>query len=222
MTNHMPAAARHDASSASAETSKQSARTRSALLKRFCNAKSGMAATEFALMLPMMVFFFFGVLEVSDAMMANRRVVNATNSLADLVTQEKKISGSDVNDIFAGVISMLEPTGTSSVTMRLVSVTVDTGADEEDTSDDTIIVEWSRDKNGAVPYAPGSEYDKIEDPTIIKPNTSLVVAEVIYQYNSGLSQRVLGSPLTFTRKSVRWPRRSSRVQLCNDSYVSCV
>ncbi len=195
---------------------------RAGLLRPFCADKSGMAATEFALILPIMVLFFFGVIEVSDAMMANRRVVNATNSLADLITQEKKISGSSVTDVFDGVLSMLEPSGTSTVTMRIVSVTVDTGADEDDPSDDTVIVEWSRDKAGATPYVAGSEYDKIEDPSIIKPNTSLVVAEVIYQYDSEMIGRVIGSPLTFTRKAVRWPRRSSRVQLCNDDYTSCI
>ena len=180
-----------------------------------------MAATEFALLLPIMVFMFFGILEASDAMMANRRMVNATNSLADLVTQEKKVSVNDVTDIFSGIVSMLEPTGASNVSMRIVSVTVDPGVDEDDPSDDTIIVEWSRDKNGDTPYAPGAQYDKIEDISIIKPDTSLVVAEMVYEYNSGLSNMVLGSPITFNRIALRWPRRSSRVQLCNADYTSC-
>jgi Flp pilus assembly protein TadG len=186
----------------------------------FWRDKRGMAATEFALLLPIMTFFFFGILEVSDAMIANRRVVNATNSLADLVTQEKKVSGAHVSDIFSGVASMLEPTNSSTVTMRLVSVTLDVG-DEDDPDDDRIVVEWSRQDNGSVPYAAGSEFTKIEDSTIVKANTSLVIAEVVYQYHSGLSDRVLGSPITFTRMASRWPRRSSRVQFCNDSYTSC-
>lgn len=180
-----------------------------------------MAATEFALLLPVIVLIFFGVLEISDAMMANRRVVNATNSLADLVTQEKKVSVDQVDDIFSGVASMIQPSTPSAISMRIVSVTVDPGADTNSTSDDKVIVEWSRDKTGAAPYAVGAEYDKIDDLSVIKANTSLVVAEMTYQYQSGLSDRILGSPITFSRVASRWPRRSTRVQLCNADFSSC-
>lgn len=207
-----------------AETRSAGARMRNAaarLLRPLCEDKSGMAATEFALLLPVTVMLFFGVLEVSDAMMANRRVVNATNSLADLITQEKKVSTSQVDDIFSGVSSMIQPSDPTNLSLRIVSITVDPGADPDSPSDDKIVVEWSRDKTGATPYAVGAEYDKISDTTIIKPNTSLVIAEMIYEYESGLSNRILGSPITFTRVATRWPRRSMHVQLCNADFSSC-
>lgn len=191
------------------------------LARRACRDRSGLAAVEFALILPLIVLFFFGTLEISDAMLAERRMVNAVNSLADLVAQEKKISYSAVDDLFAGVSSMLQPTPDENVTMIITAVTVDPGADEEDESDDTIVVEWSRDANGDSPYAAGTLFDKIDDTTIIKINSSLVVAEMTYQHVSGLSSMVLGSPITFTRVASRWPRRSSRVELCNDSFSSC-
>lgn len=182
--------------------------------------RDGMAATEFALILPIMTTVFFGMLEVSDAMMANRRVVNAANALADLVTQEKKITTGEVDDVFEGVTRILQPTDDSTVSMRLLSVTLDEG-DPDNENDDRIVVEWSRDADGDAPYAAGAEYDKLEDVTIIKSGVSLVVAELTYEHRSGLTNKILGSPITFDRMASRWPRRSTRVQLCNADYSSC-
>lgn len=183
--------------------------------------RDGMAATEFALILPIMTTVFFGMLEVSDAMMANRRVVSAANALADLVTQEKKVTTGEVDDIFDGVTRILQPTDTSMVSMRLLSIELDEG-DPDNDGDDRIVVEWSRDKDGNAPYAAGAEYDKLDDITIIKPDMSLVVAELTYQHTSGLTSRILGSPITFDRTASRWPRRATRVQLCNADYTSCL
>ncbi|MEJ0060037.1 MAG: TadE/TadG family type IV pilus assembly protein [Terricaulis sp.] len=42
-------------------------------LRRFARAKSGLAALEFALLAPMMVFLLFGSVELIDALGANRR-----------------------------------------------------------------------------------------------------------------------------------------------------
>ena len=42
---------------------------------------SGMAATEFALILPFLVFLFFGLVEASTALTVNRKVAISANTL---------------------------------------------------------------------------------------------------------------------------------------------
>ncbi|MEQ8178770.1 MAG: pilus assembly protein [Amphiplicatus sp.] len=190
-------------------------------LMRAAGDRDGMAATEFALILPLMTSIFFGMLEISDAMMASRRVVNATNALADLVTQEKKIITDDVPKIFEGAKQMLEPTATSGVSMTLVSVKLHDNGTPNNKADDKVVVEWSRDDSGGTPYAVGVDYDKLDDITILQSGVSLIVSELSYQYKSGLTSKILGSPITFDRMASRWPRRSTRVKLCTPNESTC-
>lgn len=169
--------------------------------------RSGIAATEFAMLLPIMALIFFGMLEASDAMMTNRRVANAANSLVDLVGQETEVTSAQVESIFTGVQRMLEPTDSSTLSMSLASVT----RDPEDES--KVIVEWSLDDMGEQPYAEGSEFTKLTDDTILLEGVSLIVAELEYEYDSGLTSKVVGSPITFRKISTRWPRKSPSVVL---------
>lgn len=177
--------------------------------------RDGMAATEFALILPILFLLFFGMLEASDAMLANRRATNAGNALADLVSQEKIVTPSELQEIFTGVTRMLQPTEGSSVVMTLVSVS----QDPDDPA--RLLVDWSRNDQGNTPYAAGSQYDKLDDVTIIQSGVSLVVAELLYDYDSGLTSKVLGSPVKISRIATRWPRRSTRVKLCPDANPYC-
>lgn len=186
--------------------------------RRIVHCRKGIAATEFALILPILMVIFFGMLEASDAMMTNRRVVNATNALVDLVGQERQVSPSDLDEIFNGVTNMLMPTENSPLSMRLVSVSVD----PDDAS--RIMVEWSRDNQGNSPYANGATYNGIVDTTLLQAGVSLVVAELTYEHKSGLTDYVMGSPIKFNRTSTRWPRRSTKVRLCTGpvSNPTCV
>ena len=178
------------------------------ILSRARCANAGMAATEFAMILPIMGVMFFGMLEGSDALMTNRRVANAANSLVDLIGQEAEITQSEVDDVMVGVTKMLEPTNSSSVIMKVVSVIVDPN------DPNRIIVDWSRDNQGGTPYAKNSQYTLLNDGTIVHPSASLVVVEMDYTYVSGLTNKVFDSPFHFERMVSRWPRQSAKVVLC--------
>lgn len=175
------------------------------------NDRVGMAATEFALILPIMGVIFFGMLEASDALMMNRRVANAANSLVDLIGQEAEITAPEIDDVMVGVTKMLDPTSASTVDMKVTSVIVDPN------NPGNIIVDWSRDNHGATPYAKASTYTKLDDSTIVHASASLVVVEMDYTYVSGLTNKVLSSPFNFSRVVSRWPRQSAKVILCGSS-----
>ena len=177
--------------------------------------KRGMAATEFALILPILSMIFFGMLEVSDAMMANRRVAHAANSLVDLVAQETMVTPDDVDDIIVGVRDMLDPTASSTLNISLVSVIVDPS------DPDKIIVDWSRNEEGNEPYTEGQAYTKLGDDEIVHASASLVVVEMSYSYVTSLTSKVLGPSFQFDRIVSRWPRQSARVDLCDPSVETC-
>lgn len=186
--------------------------------------RSGMAATEFALLLPILVVLFFGILELSEGMTANRRVAVAVNSAADLAAQSEQLSPTDVDGLMESVIAILEPSQTNAVDINLISIILDVDGDP--------IVHWSlhwnNDVQPSAPYTVGDEYTKLTQDFVDSPNgliqlqnRSMIVVEMSYPYEPEFAKWFVSDPIQFDRSAKRAPRRAPRVQLCNDSYTSC-
>lgn len=179
-------------------------------LKHAWANRDGLAATEFAMFLPVMILMFFGMLEGSDLMTANRRLAHTANTVVDLAAREITLSHSQLNDMLVGARRLLEPTDTSTLNITVVSV-ISAGSPAQPT------VHWSRDINGLTPYAAGSVYANLDDNTTLNPISSLIVVEVTYTFDNGLTSKVFDRPYEFLRQAKRWPRKSARVQLCTDA-----
>lgn len=175
------------------------------MFKRFGRATGGLAAVEFALIAPIMILLFFGVVESSGALGASRKTLLASNTLADLVAQETQILKADLDDLFIGMEDVIDPRDIDA-TFRVLSVTLDT-------DDGKVKVDWSYDSTGATPYAAGSDYSGGLDVALFDDTSSLIIAETEYNYASPISQKIIG-PLTFDKAASRWPRRTARVRYC--------
>ena len=171
----------------------------------FFRCRSGLAALEFAFIAPVMILIFFGLIEGSSAYSVNRRVLLSANTLADLVAQETSITRDSLDDLFVGMEDVID-TRDIDVGFRIVSVVLDTATNE-------VKVHWSRDSNGAAPYAAGSVYTGDVDAALLDDASSLIIAETSYDYASPISQKVIGA-ITMNKSATRWPRMSSKVQYC--------
>jgi Flp pilus assembly protein TadG len=70
------------------------------LLHRYSRDSNGVAAIEFAFVLPILFAMFVGAVELSQAVTIDRRVTQAATSVADLVARkEKRIAPDEINDI---------------------------------------------------------------------------------------------------------------------------
>lgn len=194
------------------------------ILQRAAVDRSGMAATEFALLLPIMVVLFFGILELSEGMTANRRVAVAVNTAADLAAQSEQLSPSQVDGLMESVLPILEPTSVNSIDINLISIVLDANGDP--------IVHWSLHWNNDVqptaPYTEGEEYDKLTETFTNSPNgltmlqnRSMIIVEMSYPYNPQFARYFVSDPIQFDRTAKRAPRRVTRVQLCDDSGNNC-
>jgi len=80
------------------------------LLVRWQKDPRGVAAVEFALLLPMMSVMFIGAVELSQVITVNRRVDQASSATGDLVARaETQISQSDITDIMKAGSYILLP-----------------------------------------------------------------------------------------------------------------
>ncbi len=168
--------------------------------------ESGLAATEFAMLLPVLVLLFFGLVEASTAMTVNRKVAISANTLADLTAQSEFLLEDDMDDLFDGVKSIVEPNDSSGMQLRLISVVRDSEGDP--------IVHWSRASDGTTPYSEGDYYTTLENEDVLSNTGSLIVVEMTYTYVPSITNHVMSTPIVFDRSTIRWPRVSSKVQLC--------
>ena len=78
-------------------------------LKAFRRDGSGVAAIEFAMIVPIMVMLFFGTVEFSQALTCDRRVAQIASSTADLVAQYDTITNAQIQNIFTITKSLMTP-----------------------------------------------------------------------------------------------------------------
>ncbi|MBP8248028.1 MAG: pilus assembly protein, partial [Phenylobacterium sp.] len=69
-------------------------------LRRFRDDREGVSAVEFALIAPIMILFYFGMAEICQGFMAQKRTQHVASTIADLVAQRETISTATLTDIF--------------------------------------------------------------------------------------------------------------------------
>lgn len=84
--------------------------------------QSGMAAVEFALILPVMVLMFFGAVEVSNLLLADNKLRAAAAGAADLVTQDSDgtITQAELVQVTAAVAEIMRPMTVTPARLSLV------------------------------------------------------------------------------------------------------
>jgi Flp pilus assembly protein TadG len=86
------------------------------------NDQQGLAAVEFAFILPIMLTMLLGLVELSQALACRSDVTNMASTGADLISQETSAGGSDLDNVFNALNAMLYPFSTGSATITLTSV----------------------------------------------------------------------------------------------------
>lgn len=163
--------------------------------------RKGVAAVEFAFVLPLLVTLYFGAVETTFAIMADRKVTNLTSTVADLVAQTKTVNNAELNDIFRVSAAIMAPFETAGTTIVVSSVLVDNNGNAT--------VDWSAaGPYGGTPRASGSPF--AVPAGLDTPNTSVIVAEVSYQHSSFLGY-FINTPITLTDAFYLRPRVSERV-----------
>lgn len=167
--------------------------------QRFYADRRGVSAVEFALIAPVMIVILFSVIEISLLLTAGRKVTRAASTVADLVAQDDIITTDEMTDIFTASSAIMQPYDLTSLQMRVSSVVM--------AADSSISVDWSEGQN-MTPLAPGSS---VSVPAgILQPNSSVIMAEVNYNYTSTLGT-FLTAPIGLDEKFYLRPRRVLKV-----------
>jgi Flp pilus assembly protein TadG len=85
----------------------------------------GLAAVEFAFVLPVMVALFCGLFEVSSGLIVYMKVIDAADAISDLVAQQKTVSSSDFDNFYLAGQLVMQPDSGSGLGVAIASVTFD-------------------------------------------------------------------------------------------------
>ncbi|MCA0423343.1 MAG: pilus assembly protein [Proteobacteria bacterium] len=154
-------------------------RMRRRLLRAFAGNRRGMAAVEFALVVPLLLTMYLGLIELTQALGHDRKSVLLARTLADVVSQSAGISNSDMTAIFNASASTMAPYSTNKLTMRVTSFTIDGAANA--------YVDWSDAKdlgadNAYTPYGRCRVSNDLIPLSIRSPRSWIVLSEVKIQH----------------------------------------
>jgi len=140
---------------------------------RFAAANSGMAATEFAMIAPVMILMYFGVTEIADGYDANTKATAVASTAADLIAQEKEVCDAEMTDAFTALNAIMFPFPPNSMKIRVSSL-IDNG-------NGNVKVAWSDAQN----MTPRPVNEAVSIPAgLVTDGGSVIMSEVIYTYNS--------------------------------------
>ncbi|QPF92692.1 TadE/TadG family type IV pilus assembly protein [Bradyrhizobium commune] len=165
---------------------------------------SGLAATEFAVIVPLMLVMFFGTVEFSSAVAVDRKVTLMARTLSDLTSQSTSVADTDMTNFFAASTAIMTPYSTTPISSTISELYVDPS---------TLIahVQWSK---GSVPRTAKSV---VSIPTTLAiGGTYLIFSEVSYTYTPTVGY-VLKSAITLSDVAYTRPRQSTCVYYSPDT-----
>ena len=166
---------------------------------RFRHDDRGISAVEFALILPLLITFYLGVNEVTQAITIKRKLSHATSALGDMVAQAESVSSTELDNIMDATAAILMPYPTDNLRIVLSGVEID--------GNGVAKVSWSKGRNrGAL--ATGS---KVSLPAGVgEKNTGIVMAELDYDYTPQIGYVITGT-ITLEDQFYLRPRIGDRV-----------
>lgn len=184
------------------------------LLRRLLRDRRGVSAVEFALIAPVMIMIYFGLIEFSQGYMAERRASHVASMVADLVAQSGGTNISDLESTFQIGDMIMRPFSAETLSIRVSSVTVDARG--------VATVEWShaksaKDADGADILKAHNPGDPITDlpPNLITDGQTVILGETNYGYRLFIPDEILPKNIAFKRNYYLRPRTTDRIA-CTD------
>ena len=163
----------------------------------------GVSAVEFAMLLPVMVTLYLGVVEVSQGVAIDRKVTLTTRTTADLASRVTSINNADMTNMLNATSSVIAPYDESKVKVVLSAVNIDANGIAK--------VGWSDTLHGSA-RAVGST---VTLPIVLAvPNTTLIWSEVSYNYNPTFGYVLTGS-MNLSDQIYMRPRLSDTITRVN-------
>lgn len=163
----------------------------------FRAATDGIAAIEFALIMPVMALIYVGFVVLTTGVAINRKVSIMAHTLADLTARVQAVSDNERDLVFSAVQAVLAPYVSASAILVLSSIYVD--------GNGNATVVWSDANKSGAALTRGSRYTfSAAAAGMAIRNSSLIIGDVTYPYADSWADvlRSLGFPIRAFRNGV--------------------
>lgn len=202
----------------------------------FARSCTATAAVEFAIVVPVALLLYAGAAEVSDGVLASRRVTTVTKTLVDLLslqgtttqatstpTPGNAVSAATLSTLLTSATALMAPEPTTTLTITVSAIDVTNTAQGNCCS---ALVRWSYTQSGALrpcnvqitTLPSNSDYSPSQIPSGLLPYgtqlptpIAILVADVGYTYQPVLSKSLLKFAPTMQRTVYMFPRSVGQV-----------
>lgn len=142
--------------------------------KSFLRNEAGIAAVEFALIIPVLLLAYLGATDLTQALAIDRKLSQVSATVSDLVAQEEVITRDEVEAFFQSGIAIMRPFEFSDTKLRLTIVEVHGSSTE---------VTGVAEHNWEIEARNGDDYNELSADMIdLSDGRFLVVATASYDY----------------------------------------
>jgi len=170
------------------------------LIHRILRCRRGTAAIEAALVFPVLVILLLGMVELTEYVEGNRKVMSAAQTVADLVTQDASHDDASMLDIRTAATKIMDPLNTdaNNLTLVIASIGFDDGGN--------LRILWEyRSGSGSLTIDPAVA-DGLSD-----ANESVIVVALRFAYDSPFD--FLIGNRTLNEMAMARPRIARRIAL---------
>lgn len=175
--------------------------------------RRGLAAVEFAFILPVMMVMLFGTVEFSAAIAIDRKLTLMARTLSDLTSQATKVGDPDLTNFFTASISIMYPYVPTPTNARISEIYVN--------ASNKATVQWSKAAtigSGATQATlttstrnAGDDVTSLVPPSLLVANTYLILSEVSYLYVPTVGYVFAKAGKTMSDSAFTRPRQSTCV-----------
>lgn len=177
---------------------------------RFIKDKRGVAAVEFAFIVPLMLVLLFGMIDVASGVAIDRKVTLTARTLSDLVSQGTKVTATDISNFFKMGSAIMTPYAVTPATMtqKVSAVSIDASKKAK--------VVWSYSgavSGNSVTVTTGYAKDTVITtipPNLLVANTQLIWSEVTYTFTP-ITGYIIKADMPLSEDTYTRPRQSDTV-----------
>lgn len=161
--------------------------------------RRGVAAIEFAMIVPLMLVLFFGVNEFSSGVAVDRKVTLMARTLSDLTSQNTSVTDTQLTNFFNASNAIMTPYSATPVKSTITELYIDPSTLQAR-------VQWSK---GSVPRTPGTT---VAIPSALQiGGTYLIFSEVSYNYVPTVGYVMAKAGINLSDFTYTRPRQSTCV-----------
>jgi len=165
----------------------------------FVRDKGASAAVEFAVIVPIMLTLFFGVIEFSSGVAVDRKVTLVARTLSDLTSQSSSVTDTDLTNFTATGRAIMTPYSTTPLNSTVSELYVDP-------TTLAAKVKWSK------VTAPRGTGTTVSIPAaLLIDDTYLIYSEVDYKYVPTVGYVMAKAGVTLSDYTFTRPRQSTSV-----------